>query len=140
MHDPNDRYRRGVELMQQAGCIGIEAISNKVAEIAPDFARMMIEFPFGDLYARPVVDLKTREIVAISVLTALGTALPQLRVHVSGALHVGWRREDVVEILMQTACYAGFPAAINALAGCHDLLTDGECACLQCRAPAEGQL
>lgn len=123
MNDPNDRYRRGVEMMQQAGCIGIEAISNKVAEIAPDFARMMIEFPFGDLYSRAAVDLRTREIAAVSALAALGRT-PQLRAHVAAALNLGISRAEIVELLMQVSVYAGFPPALNALAECHDLLTE----------------
>jgi 4-carboxymuconolactone decarboxylase len=126
MSPDNERYRRGVEILQQVAGNKSEQITSKVAEIAPDFARMTIEFPFGDLYARDGVDLCTREIAAIAVLAALGAA-PQLRVHVAAALHVGCSRKEIIEILMQTAIYAGFPAALNALAQCHDLLVEGEC-------------
>jgi 4-carboxymuconolactone decarboxylase len=129
MSGMNDRYRRGVEILQLVSGNQAEKITSRVAEIAPDFARMTIEFPFGDLYARGVVDLRTREVAAIAALAALGW-IPQLRVHVEAALHLGWSREEVVEILMQTAIYSGFPPALNALAECHDLLTD---------APAAGQ-
>ena len=118
---PDERYRRGVEILQLLSGGGLEQSANKVAEIAPDFARMTIEFPFGDLYSRGAVDLPTREIAAISALAALGR-IAQLRVHVGAALRLGCTREQVVEILMQTAIYAGFPPAITALAECHDLL------------------
>jgi len=50
--------------------------------------------------------------------------MPQLRTHVAAALHLGWTRAQIAEILMQCAIYAGFPAALNALAECHDLLVD----------------
>lgn len=126
MGPDNERYRRGVEILHQVAGNKSEQITSKVAEIAPDFARMTIEFPFGDLYAREGVDLCTREIAAIAALAAL-RATPQLRVHVAAALHVGCERKEIIEILMQTAIYAGFPAALNALAECHDLLVDGEC-------------
>jgi 4-carboxymuconolactone decarboxylase len=119
----DERYRRGVEILQQLAGERLEPVSNKVAEIAPDFARMTIEFPFGDLYARGALDLRAREIAAIAALASL-RATPQLRVHVSAALHLGCTREEVAEILMQTAIYAGFPSALNALAECHDLLID----------------
>ena len=124
MNPPDDRYRRGVEILQRLSGDGPEQTANRVAEIAPDFARMTIEFPFGDLYSRGALDLRTREIAAIAVLAALGR-MPQLRLHVGAALHVGCARDEVVEVLMQTAIYAGFPPALNALSECHDLLADG---------------
>ena len=123
MNLENDRYRRGVEILRRLSGNGAEQVTNKVAELAPDFARMTIEFPFGDLYARGAIDLRTREIAAITALATLGR-MPQLRVHVAAALNLGCGREEVVEVLMQTAIYAGFPTALNALAECHDLLTD----------------
>lgn len=122
MSPENERYRRGVEILHRLSGNGVEQVTNKVAEVAPDFARMTIEFPFGDLYARGAIDLRTREVAAIAALAALGR-LPQLRVHVAAALNLGCAREELVELLMQTAIYAGFPAALNALADCHDLLT-----------------
>ena len=124
MKGDDERYRRGVEILQRLSGNGVEQVTNKVAELAPDFARMTIEFPFGDLYARDALDLRTREVAAVSALAALGR-LPQLRVHVAAALNVGCRPEEVVEVLMQTAIYAGFPSALNALAECHDLLVKG---------------
>ncbi len=124
MSSDDERYRRGVEILQRLSGNGVEQVANKVAELAPDFARMTIEFPFGDLYARDSLDLRTREVAAVSALAALGR-LPQLRVHVAAALNVGCRAEEVVEVLMQTAIYAGFPNALNALAECHDLLMHG---------------
>jgi 4-carboxymuconolactone decarboxylase len=75
----------------------------------------VIEFPFGDIYSRPGLDLKTRELGVIAALTALGNASPQLRVHIHGALNVGCSRTEIVEMIMQMAVYAGFPAALNGL-------------------------
>ena len=123
MNNVDERYRRGVDVLQRLSGNGIEQVTNKVAEIAPDFARMTIEFPFGDLYSRGAIDLRTREVAAISALAALGR-MPQLRVHVMAAFNLGLTRAEVVEILMQVSIYAGFPPALNALAECHDLLVE----------------
>lgn len=123
----SDRYRRGVDIAQQLSSGSLEQfLTSRVAEVAPDFARMAIEFPFGDLYARDGLDLKSREIVAIAALATLGHK-DQLRLHVAAALGHGLERRAVVEILMQSAIYGGFPNALNALADCHDLLTDDDC-------------
>ena len=124
----SDRYLRGVEIVQQLSSGSAEQfLTSRVAEVAPDFARMAIEFAFGDLYARDGLELKTRSIVAIAALASLGHT-DQLRLHVAAAIEHGVTRPEIVEILMQSAIYGGFPKALNALADCHDLLTEGPCA------------
>lgn len=86
-----------------------------LADIAPDFADYVLEFPFGDIYSRPGLDLRAREIATIAALAAMGNAAPQLKVHIEAGLNVGLSREEITEILMQMAVYAGFPAALNGL-------------------------
>lgn len=86
-----------------------------LADIAPDFAGYLFEYPFGDIYSRPGLDLRAREIATIAALTAMGNAAPQLKVHIEAGLNVGLQREEIVEILMQMSVYAGFPAALNGL-------------------------
>lgn len=124
----SERYRRGIDIAGQLASDKVaHFVESGVAEIAPDFARMVIEFVFGDIYARNALDLRTRELVAIAALAASGRATPQLRMHIESAEGVGISKTEIVEVLMQTALYAGFPAALNALAGCHDLLADDDC-------------
>lgn len=124
----SERYRRGIDVAGRMASDKVgHFIESGVAEIAPDFARMVIEFAFGDIYAREGLDLRSRELVAIAALAANGRAAPQLRLHVEAAQSAGISRQEIIEVLMQTALYAGFPAALDALAGCHDLLTDDYC-------------
>ena len=126
----SERYRRGVEVIQQLSSGSLEQyLTSQVAEVAPDFARMAIEFPFGDLYSRADLGMRDREIVAIAALATLGHAGPQLRHHVAAATKLGISKAEIVEILMQSAIYGGFPAALNALADCHDLLLEGDRVC-----------
>ena len=81
-----NRYERGAKALAEIdGEMGQQVIDS-LADIAPDFARYIIEFPFGDIYSRPGLDLRAREIATIAALTAMGTARP-----------------------------AGFPAALNGL-------------------------
>lgn len=109
------RYQRGLAKLREIDGDAGERVIEALAGIAPDFARYLIEFPFGDIYSRPQLDLKSREIAVIAALAALGNAAPQLKVHIQGALNVGCTRAEVVEVLMQMAVYAGFPAALNGL-------------------------
>lgn len=111
----SSRYSRGWEKLREIDGQAGERVIASLSDIAPDFAKYLIEFPFGDIYSRPQLDLKAREIGVVAALTALGNAAPQLKVHIHGALNVGCTREEVVEIIMQMAVYAGFPAALNGL-------------------------
>lgn len=121
----SDRYMRGIEIAEQLAADKLdEFLTSRVAELAPDFARMAIEFPLGDLYTRDGLDLRSRELVAISSLATIGDTGPHLRIHIRAALGLGITKPEIIEVLMQTAIYAGFPAALNALSSCHDLLTD----------------
>ncbi|MBT9292918.1 carboxymuconolactone decarboxylase family protein [Prosthecodimorpha staleyi] len=107
-----ERGRRALaEIDGNAGTAVIAAL----ADIAPDFATYVFEFPFGDIYSRPGLGLREREIATIAALAALGNAAPQLEVHIEAGLNVGLSRAEIVEVLMQMAVYAGFPAALNGL-------------------------
>ncbi|MEB4604752.1 carboxymuconolactone decarboxylase family protein [Raoultella ornithinolytica] len=111
----SERYTTGLDMLQRVDGKGGDAVVKSLQAIAPDFARYLIEFPFGDIYARPGLDLRSREIATIAALTALGNAAPQLKVHIAAGLHVGLLQEEIIEVIMQMAVYAGFPAALNGL-------------------------
>ena len=113
--ETQDRYKRGWEKLKEIDGEAGELVIDSLKDIAPDFARYVIEFGFGDIYSRPGLNLKSREIAVVAALTALGTATPQLKVHIHGALNVGCARQEIVEVIMQMAVYAGFPAALNGL-------------------------
>lgn len=117
----NDRYARGLAKLREIDGQAGEHVVDSLADIAPDFARYIVEFPFGDIYARPGLDLRSREIATVAALTALGNATPQLKVHLQAALNVGVTRDEIVEILMQMAVYAGFPAALNGMAAAREV-------------------
>lgn len=112
---PSDRYERGLKKLKEVDGKAGERVIESLKEVAPDLADYLIEFPFGDVYSRPGLDLKSREVAAVAALTVLGHATPQLKVHIHGALNVGCSRQEVIEIIIQMAIYAGFPAALNGM-------------------------
>ncbi|MBB4220561.1 MULTISPECIES: carboxymuconolactone decarboxylase family protein [Variovorax] len=119
--DDSQRYARGLAKLREIDGEGGVKVVESLAGIAPDFGRLVIEFPFGDIYSRPGLDLRSREIATVAALTAMGNATPQLKVHVQAALNVGVTRDEVVEVIMQMAVYAGFPAALNGLFAARDV-------------------
>lgn len=112
---PSERFITGQEMLQKVDGKGGDAVVESLQDIAPDFAQYLIEFPFGDIYSRPGLDLRSREIATVAALTALGNAAPQLKVHIGAALYVGLTQDEIIEVIMQMAVYAGFPAALNGL-------------------------
>ena len=114
--DANEsRLERGKRALARIDGEAGQNVIAALADIAPDFATYVFEFPFGDIYSRPGLSVRDREIAAIASLAAMGNATPQLKVHIEAGLNVGLTREEITEILMQMAVYAGFPAALNGL-------------------------
>jgi 4-carboxymuconolactone decarboxylase len=111
----DDRFRHGWETVNQINAEGAKRQWEALSAISPDFARWIVESVYADVLGRPQLPLRDREIATLAALATLGNAPGQLRAHVDGALNVGLSREEIVEVLMQMAVYAGVPAAINAL-------------------------
>lgn len=107
------RYQTGKNNLEKINDNGFKRLKESLDDVAPDLVRFVMEFPYGDIYSRPGLDLKSREIATVAALTALGNAQPQLQSHIEGALNVGCTREEIIEVIIQMAVYAGFPAAIN---------------------------
>lgn len=111
----SERFKRGWEKLKEIDGEAGEKVIAALEDISPDLARYIIEYPFGDIYSRSELDLKSREIATIAALAALGYATPQLKVHLHAGLNVGLTEIEIKEIILQISVYAGFPAALNAM-------------------------
>jgi 4-carboxymuconolactone decarboxylase len=111
----DERFRRGWQRLLEVDAESGERVVESLRDVAPDLGRYVVEFAYGDIYGRPALDLRQRELVTISVLTTLGGAERQLDVHVNAALNVGLTAEEVVEALLHCLPYAGFPRVLNAM-------------------------
>ena len=111
----DERFQRGLARLAEIDGDAGRKVVDGLRDVAPDLARYVVEFGFGDVYSRPGLDLRSREIATVAALTALGTARPQLEVHLHAALNVGCTRAEVVEVIIQMSLYAGFPAALNGI-------------------------
>ncbi len=118
------RFDIGLERLNHIdGEAGLQAIES-LQDICPDLAKFTIEYPFGDIYSRPGLDLKSREIATVAALTALGNCAPQLRVHLNAALNVGCSEEEIKEVILQMSVYAGFPSALNGMFAFKEVLAE----------------
>lgn len=110
-----DRYTKGLKNLEKIHPEASKALIESLKDIAPDLGRFVVEFPYGDIYERSGLDLKSREIATIAALTAIGDTKPELKDHIKGALNVGCKRQEIIEVIIQMAVYAGFPRAINGI-------------------------
>jgi len=110
----DNRYQRGIEIVTKlAGEQGKGALE-ELGVFSPDFASKIIEFGFGEIYSRPVLDLKQRELLTLASLITQG-AESQLQFHFRSSLHIGLTKEEIMEVILHCALYAGFPRALSAL-------------------------
>ena len=121
-----DRRTRGLRTLAEITGDSGEAVVQGLRDIAPDLADWIVDFSYGDVMARPGLDRRTRQLATIAALTALGNAQPQLKVHMQGALNVGCKPQEIIEVILQMTVYCGFPAALNALSVFRDLEVPGE--------------
>jgi 4-carboxymuconolactone decarboxylase len=118
----DDRRSRGLRALAEITGQSGSSVVQGLRDVAPDLADWIIDFSYGDVMSRPGLERRTRQLATIAALTALGHAQPQLKVHVQGALNVGCKPHEIIEVILQMTVYCGFPAAINALNTAREVL------------------
>lgn len=108
-------FERGSSIIDKLSHNGAKKVIDSHGDIAPDMAKYIVEFVFGEIYCRDGLDLKTKQIITITALSTLGFAKPQLEYHIKGALRLGISQTEIIDIITHVAPYAGFPAALTAL-------------------------
>jgi 4-carboxymuconolactone decarboxylase len=91
------------------------AFVEELKKASPDFAEYFVEFAFGRIYTRPVLDPKCKELIAIATLTAMSCNQSHLKLHISGAIKMGCSREEIMEVIIQSVIYVGFMKTTIAL-------------------------
>lgn len=106
---------KGLEMLRRL--LGEERASEIRAtwtKLSPDFAHFVTDFLAGEIWSRPHLDLKTRSLITVAALAALGRP-NGLRLNIEMALNNGATKEEILETLLQMAPYAGFPACWEGL-------------------------
>ncbi|HEY5857987.1 MAG TPA: carboxymuconolactone decarboxylase family protein [Aldersonia sp.] len=110
-----ERFEHGKQVLDSIyGEAGAKVIDS-LADIAPELGHQIVSWGFGEIYARPGLEPRDRQLVTLGMLTALGGCEPQLDVHINAALNVGLAPEQIIEALLHAAVYCGFPRALNAV-------------------------
>ncbi|MFD8573230.1 carboxymuconolactone decarboxylase family protein [Streptomyces sp. NPDC057694] len=109
------RFDRGLETLNRINSDSARVLDS-LADVSPELAHQIVAWGFGEIYSRPALPPRDRQLVTLGILTAIGGCEPQLEVHVNAALNVGLTPEEIVEALLHAAGYAGFPRVLNATA------------------------
>lgn len=120
----DERYQKGLANLEKVDSEGGKSVIKSLAGLSEDVGRYIIEFAFGDVYDRGVLDLKQREMITITTLLTQGDTEPQLNVHINGALNVGLMPEEIIETFIQTIPYVGFPKVLNAITVAKEVFKD----------------
>ncbi|MGN6315633.1 carboxymuconolactone decarboxylase family protein [Trinickia sp.] len=106
------RGERGLATLAKTSAQAGEAVVNSFNDLAPDIGRAIVEHSYGDIFSRPGLDAKTRELAACSALAAVGSKATEtpLRVHAHAALTAGATQAEIVETLLNLLPYRGYPA------------------------------
>jgi len=111
----SDRRAQALAVLEQLEPDASGRIAKNLDNFHPNSAEILLGFAFADVLAREGMPLKTREMLTVAMLAAMGTAPGQLEFHMRAALNTGITRDEIVEIVLQVAVYAGVPAAMNAI-------------------------
>jgi 4-carboxymuconolactone decarboxylase len=119
-----DLYDLGLSIRREV--LGAEYVDNSIKN-ATDFTRpfqeLVTEYCWGGIWGRPGLDRKTRSMINLAMLTALGRT-HEVELHVRGALNNGLTQQDIIEVLLQTAIYCGVPAALDSFRAANKIIAE----------------
>lgn len=110
----DERFERGLKTLTEIDGESGQRVIDALADVAPALGEAVVSWGFGEIYSRPGLAPRDRQLVTLGMLTALGGCEPQLEVHVNASLNVGLTPAEIVEALLHSAVYCGFPKALNA--------------------------
>ncbi|SEB30451.1 carboxymuconolactone decarboxylase family protein [Streptomyces melanosporofaciens] len=108
------RFEHGTEVLRRVDGEGGQKVIDSLADVSPELGHQVVSWAFGEMYDRPGLAPRDRQLVTLGMLTALGGCEPQLEVHINAALNVGLTPEQIVEAFLHSAVYCGMPRALNA--------------------------
>ncbi len=109
-----ERYEQGRTVLDAVDGMAGANVIDSLKDIAPELGHQIVAWGFGEIYSRPGLEPRDRQLVTLGMLTALGGCEPQLDVHINAALNVGLTSQQIIEALLHSAVYCGFPRALNA--------------------------
>jgi 4-carboxymuconolactone decarboxylase len=109
-----DRFDRGMKVLTEIDREVGRTVIDSLADTSPELGHQIVAWAFGEIYRRPGLAPRDRQLVTLGILATLGGCEPQLEVHVNAALNVGLAPHEITEAFLHSAVYCGMPRALNA--------------------------
>ncbi|WP_051224231.1 carboxymuconolactone decarboxylase family protein [Flavobacterium tegetincola] len=120
-----DNYKTGVKIVNEVNGEGAaKGLEAAFKSVSPDMAEYIIRYGFGEIYNRPGLDFKTKELLIIASLTTQANATSQLKSHMKAALNVGVTPNEISETMILLSLYTGFPTANNGMFALKEVLSE----------------
>ncbi len=117
-------YERGMDVRSAVlGKAHVERAKSRITPFTEDFQTFITEYAWGSIWTRPGLDRRARSMLCIGMLAALGKT-DELRLHIRATANTGVTRDEIKEILMQVAVYAGVPAGNSAFHHAQEVLAE----------------
>ena len=125
-----ERYEKGQAIRREVlGAEYVDAAARNTNDFNRPFQELINEYVWGTLWARPGIDRRTRAMINLGVLTAMGRT-EEVKIYLRAGPNIGLTRDDVREVLMQTAIYCGIPAALDSFRAAQDVFNEQDRAAL----------
>ncbi|UUM29671.1 4-carboxymuconolactone decarboxylase [Vibrio japonicus] len=122
----SDKFEQGLAIRRQVlGADYVDASINNATDFNMPMQELVTKYCWGEVWGRDTLPLKTRSIINLAMITALNRP-HELKLHVRGALNNGCTKEEIREVLLQTAIYCGVPAAIDAFRTAKEVIDEYE--------------
>lgn len=124
--DERDRYESGMKVRRAVlGDAHVDRSLKRLTPLNERFQDMITRYAWGEIWTRPGIDRKARSMMTMAMLVALNR-MDEFRLHIRAAINIGLTREEIEEVLLQTAIYAGVPAANSAFHAAEAVLAEIE--------------
>jgi len=121
-HD--ERAKNGLQTRREVlGADYVDKATASVDEFNEEFTELLNTYCWNDIWNRPGLPRKTRSVLNLGMLVALGKE-HELKLHINGALNNGLTKDEIKEVLLQTAIYCGVPAAVVAFRAAREVFRD----------------
>jgi 4-carboxymuconolactone decarboxylase len=122
----SELFEKGLQIRREVlGAEYVDASLSQADDFSRPFQELVTEFCWGTIWGRPGLDLKTRSLLNLAMLTALNRP-HEVKLHVRGALNNGCSKSDIMEVLLQTAIYCGVAAAVDSFRAAKEIFQEIE--------------
>jgi 4-carboxymuconolactone decarboxylase len=124
--DERERYQQGMKVRREVlGDAHVDGALKKRSDFNEPFQDLITRYAWGEIWSRPGLPRETRSMITLAIMVALNRT-DELKMHLRAALRIGLNKEQIQEVLLQTAIYCGVPAAHSAFHAAEEVFSESK--------------